>query len=132
MGRNLRDPYAGLTGATRASHRPANRSIAMKAIAVLIKSLAFSLLLSTTAFAAGKVDINRASASELAAALNGVGEAKAQAIVEHREKNGPFKSADQLADVRGIGLATIEKNRELIQVGNAAPIKQEAGKQSAE
>jgi competence protein ComEA len=105
----------------------------MKAIAVLIKSLAFSLLLSTAAFAAGKVDINRATASELAASLNGVGDAKAQAIVEHREKNGPFKSADQLAEVRGIGLKTVEKNREVIQVGgNAAPAKPETGKPSAE
>ena len=89
----------------------------MKSFTLILKSLLLSLVLATSAFAAGKVDINSASASELAAALNGVGEAKAQAIVDYRNEHGPFKSAEQLAQVRGIGLATVEKNLERIEVG---------------
>lgn len=81
--------------------------------------LAFALV--GSAFAAGKLDINRATAAELAAAMNGIGEAKAEAIVAYRTEHGPFKSIDQLAEVKGIGLKTIEKNRELIEVGNAKP-----------
>jgi competence protein ComEA len=89
----------------------------MKSFTLVLKSLILSLVLATAAFAAGKVDINRASASELAAALNGVGESKAQAIVDYRTQHGPFKSAEQLAQVRGIGLKTVEKNMERIEVG---------------
>ena len=48
---------------------------------------------------------------------HGVGLAKAEAIVAHREQNGPFASADQLAEVKGIGLRTVDKNRERIEVG---------------
>jgi competence protein ComEA len=92
----------------------------MKSFALILKSLVLSLALATSAFAAGKVDINRAGAAELAAALNGVGEAKAQAIVDYRTANGPFKSAEQLAQVKGIGLKTVEKNIDRIEVGSAA------------
>ena len=42
------------------------------------------------------------------------------AIVAHRKANGGFESADQLAEVKGIGLATVEKNRDRIQVGAGA------------
>ncbi|MFU8878135.1 MAG: ComEA family DNA-binding protein [Wenzhouxiangellaceae bacterium] len=62
------------------------------------------------------VDINTATVEQLAEALNGVGEAKARAIVEYRETNGPFSHPDELVNVRGIGLATVDKNRELIRV----------------
>lgn len=57
------------------------------------------------------VDINKASAKEIAASLNGVGEKKAQAIVEYREKNGPFKNINDLTKVKGIAEKTIEKNK---------------------
>jgi competence protein ComEA len=67
---------------------------------------------------ADPVNINTASASELDKALNGVGPARAKAIVDYREKNGPFKSADQLALVDGISQAVIDKNRADIRVGN--------------
>ena len=51
--------------------------------------------------------------------------AKAQAIVEYRKANGAFKSAEELAMVKGIGLKTVEKNRDRIEVGrSAAPAKQ--------
>jgi competence protein ComEA len=90
----------------------------MKTFTQMLSALFLSLMIATSAFAAGKVDINRASASELAAALNGVGESKAQAIVDYRTQNGPFKSVEQLAQVRGIGLKTVEKNIERIEVGS--------------
>jgi competence protein ComEA len=70
------------------------------------------------------VNINTADAAALAKALNGVGPAKAKAIVSYREKNGPFKSVDQLAMVEGITQKLIEKNRADIKLGGdkgAAP-----------
>lgn len=91
----------------------------MKSFAILMKSLLLSLALAASAFAADKVDINSADAVALAATLNGVGLAKAEAIVAHREQNGPFQSADQLAEVKGIGLRTVDKNRERIELGSA-------------
>ncbi|WP_108947044.1 ComEA family DNA-binding protein [Shewanella halifaxensis] len=56
------------------------------------------------------VKINSGTVNELAA-LNGVGETKAQAIVEYRKANGNFKSIEQLNEVKGIGDKLIEKNR---------------------
>lgn len=89
----------------------------MNTFSLLLKSLLVSLALSFTAFAAGPVDINTADANTLAESLTGIGPSKARAIVAFREANGPFKSADQLVAVKGIGLATVEKNREYIRVG---------------
>ena len=89
----------------------------MKSIAVLLKSLGLSLLLATSAFAADKVNINTADAAAIDAALLNVGPSKAQAIVDYRKANGPFKSAEALAMVKGIGLKTVEKNRDRIEVG---------------
>jgi competence protein ComEA len=60
---------------------------------------------------AGPVNVNTADAKTLARELQGVGMAKAEAIVSHREKNGPFKSADDLAKVKGLGKKLIEQNR---------------------
>ncbi len=60
------------------------------------------------------VNINTASASELAQELKNIGPAKAAAIVEYRKMHGVFKSVDQLAEVHGIGKATLEMNRDLI------------------
>ncbi|KAF1684865.1 competence protein ComEA [Pseudoxanthomonas broegbernensis] len=100
----------------------------MKSFSVLLKSLVLSvLLLAGTAFAADKVDINTADAAQLERVLVGIGSSKAEAIVEYRSANGPFKSADELALVKGIGLKTVERNRDLIAVGNAAGPVQKAG-----
>ena len=57
------------------------------------------------------VNINKADAATLASALNGVGTARAQEIVRYRETYGPFKSVEELADVKGIGMATLDDNR---------------------
>ena len=87
----------------------------------LFQSMLLSLALAFTlpAFAGQSVDINSADATTLAESLDGVGPAKAKAIIEHRTANGPFKSADELAAVKGIGLATVDKNREFIRLGAA-------------
>lgn len=63
-----------------------------------------------------EVNVNNATAIELAEKLDGVGKARAQLIIEYREKHGPFTSLDQLLNVKGIGAATIEKNREKIRL----------------
>ena len=60
---------------------------------------------------AGPVDVNSADAKTLARELQGVGMAKAEAIVSYREKNGPFKTADDLAKVKGLGKKLIDQNK---------------------
>lgn len=69
----------------------------------------------TAAKESGKVNLNTASINELTA-LKGIGEKKAQAIVDYREKQGKFTTVDQLAEVSGIGPATLEANRDMIIV----------------
>ena len=64
------------------------------------------------------VNINEANAQELADNLIGVGPKKAQAIIEYREINGPFYSAEEIVNVKGIGPKTLEKNIENIRVRN--------------
>jgi len=89
----------------------------MKLQTVFRLALALGLSMAIQAHAADKVDINAANAEELDKVLVNVGPSKAKAIVEYRDANGPFKSAEELAEVRGIGLSTIERNRDLIEVG---------------
>jgi len=62
------------------------------------------------------IDINTATAEQLAEFLSGVGEAKAEAIIQYREEHGAFKHPDELVNVRGIGLATVDRNRDRIVV----------------
>jgi len=84
-----------------------------------LKKVIFALVLLSCAWcvSAEPVDINSATADQLAQSLNGVGKAKAEAIVQDRDKNGKFKSVEDLGRVKGIGAATIEKNRDKITVG---------------
>ena len=63
-----------------------------------------------------KVDLNGADAATLQKELAGVGEAKAQAIVTYRETNGPFSSVDELLEVKGIGKAILDRNRDKLEV----------------
>lgn len=85
----------------------------------LIKQALTPLLLAASlgAAAAESVDINSADAAALAANLVGVGDAKAQAIVDYRREFGPFETADDLTLVQGIGEATVARNRDRIRVG---------------
>lgn len=77
-----------------------------------------SFLISTFFFAAvwasGPVNINKASAEEIAENLKGIGLSKAQLIVDYREANGTFVHIDELVNVKGIGIKTIDQNRGLI------------------
>jgi competence protein ComEA len=81
---------------------------------MLIKGLGAAILaamlLASTAIA-GPVNVNTADAKTLARELDGVGKAKADAIVAYREKNGPFKSADELVKVKGLGKKLIDQNK---------------------
>lgn len=70
---------------------------------------------------AGPVDVNTADAATISAELKGIGLSKAKAIVEYRKKHGPFRSADDLSLVKGIGERTVEINRSDIKV--SAPKK---------
>lgn len=62
--------------------------------------------------AAEALDINSADAASLAATITGIGPARAEAIIAFRKANGPFASVDDLVLVRGIGNATVDKNRD--------------------
>ena len=102
----------------------------MKRIETLFAApvLALGLALSSPLLAAGtaaekaeqalptQVNINTADAATLAAMLDGVGESRAKAIVDYRAANGPFKSADDLVAVKGIGKSVVERNRAKIKV----------------
>lgn len=81
-----------------------------------------SLLLIGSALAADKVNVNTADAATIDQVLLNVGPSKAEAIVAYRKAHGAFKSAEQLALVKGIGLKTVEKNRDRIVLGGTAPV----------
>lgn len=79
----------------------------MKAITTLAALAAFTF--STLTFAS-PVNINTANAEQIAESLTGIGMVKAQAIIDYRDTNGLFSSADQIVLVRGIGDATFNAN----------------------
>lgn len=79
-------------------------------------ALALAACLAGNALAA--VNINTATKEELDA-LPGIGPAKAQAIVDHRKQHGPFKTVDELKNVKGIGAKRLEKMRADVTVGPA-------------
>lgn len=96
------------------------------ALLLVLAGVLGSITLTQAAFAAepvpaaesgampGKVNINAADAKTLAQTLKGVGESRAEEIVRHRETYGPFASADELTEVKGIGQSTLDRNRDLI------------------
>lgn len=79
-----------------------------------IKAITIAVMLSisliATAAPAGKININTATAAELEQ-LDGIGKAKAEAIVQYRKSNGRFSNVEQLSQVKGVGPALVEKNR---------------------
>ena len=95
----------------------------MKSLVIVAHSLLLSLLFAGSALAAETVNINTADAATIDEVLLNVGPSKAQAIVDYRKANGAFRSPEQLAMVKGIGLKTIEKNRGRILLGNVAPAR---------
>lgn len=103
----------------------------MKSIVRTAKSLALSLLLagsllSASALAAETVNINTADAATLDRVLLNIGPAKAEAIIAYRKTNGAFRSVEQLALVKGVGLKTIEKNRDRIVVTGGVAVRKPA------
>ncbi|KOO08564.1 ComEA family DNA-binding protein [Vibrio hepatarius] len=62
------------------------------------------------------VNVNQASAQELADLLVGIGTKKAEAIVEYRNQHGKFENVDALVNVKGIGEALLERNRDRIKL----------------
>lgn len=84
-----------------------------------IKLMAFLLMFCfATAYAAVPVNVNTADAKTLSDNMKGIGLKKANAIIEYRQKHGLFKTAEELAKVKGIGLKLVEQNRQLILVSD--------------
>jgi len=88
----------------------------MKTIKSTIAALA--LLACGAVFAAEPVNINTADAQSLAEAISGVGLKRAEAIVAYRDKNGPFKSVNELVEVKGVGESIVEKSRDQLTTGS--------------
>lgn len=61
-----------------------------------------------------QVNINSASASEIASSLKGIGIKTAQSIVAYRDANGAFQSIESLTMVKGVGSKTLKKNQQRI------------------
>jgi len=86
----------------------------MKHIRERFAVLSSALALSLAAIAGQPVNINSANAETLSESLDGIGKNKAHAIVAYRNQHGPFQHADQLVNVKGIGIATVDRNRDFI------------------
>ena len=83
----------------------------------MIKVVLFSIVLLFSNMAiAGLVNINLADATTLASELKGIGDKKAQAIVDYRTQNGDFTSINDLQNVKGISAKTIENNRSNLSI----------------
>lgn len=80
---------------------------------IVLGLAALASLFASAAFAV--INVNTASAEGLAK-LPGIGESKAQAIIEYRETEGPFESVDELDQVPGIGEGTLEDIRDKVTV----------------
>lgn len=98
----------------------------MKTFTAIPRSLTLGMLLAAatlfgTAAAADRININTADAATIDAGLVNIGRAKAEAIVAYREQHGAFKTPEQLAQVKGIGLKTVEKNRDRLEFGPGKP-----------
>lgn len=84
-----------------------------------LHAVLLSCVFAFTALAANAatIDINTADAATLDRGLKGVGAKTAAAIVDYRTKHGPFKTVDDLVKVKGVGPATVEKNRAKLSIG---------------
>src|SRR5262245_59158371 len=86
-----------------------------------VRSLLFTILaMGATASWCAPVNVNTADAATIAASLNGIGTVKAQAIVDYRQKHGPFRTADELAQVKGISQKLINRNRADLRLDRAS------------
>ena len=83
---------------------------------VVALALAFASQLVVLPPANAAVNLNTASKEELVAVV-GIGPANAQAILDYRKANGPFKTVDELKSVKGIGVKRLEKLKDQFTVG---------------
>ena len=91
-------------------------------------SLLFAALLAYAGMAFAVVNINSASEKQLAE-LDGIGPAKAKAIIDYRKKNGPFKSVEDVKKVDGIGDATYDQIKgDLVTKGTTTGVGKPAEK----
>ncbi|MEN5201185.1 helix-hairpin-helix domain-containing protein [Pseudomonas wadenswilerensis] len=65
---------------------------------------------------AAKLDLNQADAATLQSTLTGIGKTKAEAIIAYREEHGAFTSVDELLEIKGIGKALLDRNRDKLSV----------------
>jgi len=72
---------------------------------------------------AGIIDVNSADAKSMARGLDGIGLAKARAIVAYRNQHGKFSSLNQLLQVKGVGKKTLDRNRDKISLESNASTK---------
>lgn len=84
----------------------------MKILFVLLSLCAFNVF-------AAPVNVNTADAKAISESLTGIGQKKAEAIVKYREEKGLFKTAEDLANVPGIGEKTVEKNKQDIVISSS-------------
>ncbi len=98
----------------------------MKAIRNLIIALVLAISISGITLAQDSVvNVNTANAEQLADTLVGIGPSKAEAIVSYRDAHGDFEHIDELINVRGIGMRTVDRNRDRITL--AAASSEDAG-----
>lgn len=86
----------------------------------IIRKIILVLLLASPAalLAADTININTADKATLTS-IKGVGEKRAEAIIEYRNEYGPFESVDELASVRGVGQSTVDTNRDILSVSDS-------------
>jgi len=101
------------------------KTITMKSLSTIILSLLFAVSVSQPVMAktavskqivaqTTTVNLNTADAKQIANTLKGIGMKKAKAIIAYRKQHGDFKAIEELASVKGIGVATIAKNHSRI------------------
>ncbi|MCF6281655.1 MAG: helix-hairpin-helix domain-containing protein [Candidatus Polarisedimenticolaceae bacterium] len=85
----------------------------------VIRTLVFAaILLAMPAISlATSVDINSANAEMISSSLKGIGDKKAQAIIDYRNEHGAFQSLDDLVNVPGIGEKTLQRLRSKLSLG---------------
>ncbi|WP_028694885.1 ComEA family DNA-binding protein [Pseudomonas cremoricolorata] len=107
----------GASAATPAA-QPTSMSgeVAMQAEINPVQDLQTTKVAGREGVSMARVDLNSADALTLQKELAGIGKAKAEAIVAYRDAHGPFTSVDELLEIKGIGSALLERNRDRLGV----------------
>lgn len=88
--------------------------------------LCFLVAYSKAAISAEPLNVNTATVEQLVSVMNGVGIKKAEAIIEYRNQTGGFSVLDDLIFVKGIGPALLEKNRDMLSIGDGVEFETES------